>query len=185
MAVIEKYGLPNAARPYCSDRVKVDVIESYLRRQLGWRAKSWYTAIGIRADEWDRCSTRAKELLLTYPLCQQGWTEKMVEEEVARWPFKLNIPGKHYGNCTWCWKKNDRKLLTLAKNSPEVFDFPKAAEAVDPTRTFFRRHRTVADIFKEASKLTTLGEYRDNMSIDFEPDMDVGSSCEESCEPFH
>lgn len=31
-------------------------------------------------------------------------------------------------NCTWCWKKTDRKLYTIAKTHPEVFDFPARME---------------------------------------------------------
>ncbi len=61
--------------------------------------------------------------------------------------FDLEIPD-YLGNCTWCYKKSDRKLNILAKEYPEVFDFPLRMETEYPydTRQIFRGYRTTQQV---------------------------------------
>lgn len=165
-AYIAKYGIPNHATPQCTTRLKTSVMESYLKTKGFLRGKklNYQTCIGIRADEMDRVSEKYKEQGLAYPLICAGIKKPDVLREMSKYEWDLAIPDEHYGNCITCWKKSDRKLMTLAKESPRVFDFfrrmeaeygdfklTKAATGPDGRRSFFRGHRKVDDIFAQAS----------------------------------
>ena len=111
----------------------------------------------------------------------------MVGKECASWPFDLEIPGDHYGNCVTCWKKSERKLKTLAVESPHYFDFFRRMEDEykhlkarndNGERRFFRGHKTVDDIFEAAQQPFQL--YTDKVVLNEE--QDIGSGCGESCE---
>lgn len=185
-AYIKKHGIPNRSNPQCTSRLKTEVMDHYTKHVIGW--KHYVTAIGIRADEADRMSSTAVARGLWYPLVQWDVTKNDVLRETARWPFRLALPGDHYGNCVWCWKKSNRKLATLAQENPRVFDFPARMEklysgvrAEFGARRFFRGERTVDDIKAEA----LWGEfipYSDGARPEWNPDLDVGGACGESCE---
>jgi hypothetical protein len=189
---ISKFGVPCQSHPQCTSRLKEDVMYDY-RRSIGWTRGTYKTAIGIRVDEADRCSAKADEHGFVYPLVQWGWNKDMVKAEVAKWPFDLELPGDHYGNCVWCWKKSKRKLLTVAKESPEWFDFPAEmerkysklkAENAHGKRVFFRGNESTADILRQA-KTTKFTPYSDSLQrtfFEFDDFLDVGSGCGESCE---
>lgn len=193
-AYIAKYGIPNAGSPQCTSRLKIEVINAYILKGLGWRKNTYKTAIGIRADESDRMS-KVKGHRFIYPLVDQGMTKEKVIQEVRSWSFDLMLD-EHFGNCTWCWKKSNRKLLTLAKHNPEIFDFPVRMEEkyglhkFVPTdkatkRVFFRGHRSAMDILDLARK-GNFEEFTDKYSISFDPDMDMSSGCGmSSCEIGH
>lgn len=198
-AFIAKHGIPNMTAPNCTNKLKEEVMNSW-RREFGWtlgKNRNYQIAIGIRADEIDRISARAEEEGWIYPLASWGWTKQMVKDECARWPFDLDLKGEHYGNCTWCWKKSKRKLMTLALESPETFSFPKRMEREygsvkadkaagrDGRRVFFREYMSAEDIFAEADK----GGFdlyrdmdRDEQLLLFDHVLDLGSGCGESCE---
>ena len=198
-AYIAKYGIPNMTTPQCTGRLKEDVMRSYLK-SLDWtlgKNRNYITAIGIRADEIDRMSAAAKRMGFVYPLVNAGWTKERVLAECKTWPFDLVLKGEHYGNCTWCWKKSKRKLMTLALEAPEVFDFPRrmeetygevkseSAAARDGRRVFFRNYQSTEDIFKDAHE-GGFELYRDMVRAEqlllFNADLDLGSACGESCE---
>lgn len=183
--VIRKYGLPNNQYPHCTRETKLLPITSYLR-SLGWGAGTYNTAIGIRADEMDRMSEAGLRGGFVYPLVDWGVRKEDVLSWEAKQPVRLGIP-EHYGNCTWCWKKSFRKLSTLARECPEVFNFPKRVEALYKDagrgagdRRMFRGRRTVADIFAAASDPSFI-PYTDTFKWQSD-DMDLGSACGESCE---
>lgn len=191
-AYIAKYGIPSSALPQCTSRLKTEVMESYLK-SIGWRRGkklNYQTAIGIRADEIDRMSSKAKENGFIYPLVEYGYTKEQVLNEMRQYAWDLNIPGEHYGNCVWCWKKSFRKLMTLAQASPEVFDFPKRMEekysnhkVKSSPRRFFRGQKTVGEIFEMSKQ--PFEKFRDSITPDnpaYNAGMDVGSGCSESCE---
>lgn len=179
-AMIQKYGIPNPNFPHCTRELKINPIHSYARSVLGWERGSYDTAIGIRADEFDRMSAAAEKDRIIYPLVKSGTTKADVLRFWAAMPFDLDLP-EHLGNCTWCWKKSLRKHLLLARENPEVFRFPSDMEAmypnagpgdIDRPRRFFRKNRTVADIFALAS---------DHVRIE-QSELNLQSSCEETCE---
>jgi len=189
---IAKYGIPNMATPQCTGRLKEDPIHHFLRKQKAWDKNSYETAIGIRADEIDRCSVNADKNKYAYPLVRLGYTKEKVVQEVRSWGFDLEIPGEHYGNCVWCWKKSWRKLLTVAKHNPEYFKFPARMERaysllkVSPAtgspnghRLFFRKHKSTKELLQESQ--LPFEEFVDGFQIK-DYDMDLNSGCGESCE---
>ena len=98
-----------------------------------------------------------------------------------------------------------RKLLTVAKNTPEAFDFPRRMEEqyghVMPQRmkdkgyfdgkkrVFFRKETSTLDILRRA-KLDDFHEYSDDtqqLLLDFfstawDEELDIGGGCGDSCE---
>lgn len=198
-AYIAKYGIPNMTNPACTARLKTDVMENYLasRGFLRGMKLNYDTAIGIRADELDRISVRRHKERFIYPMADLGWTKQKVIDYMKQFPWDLRIP-EHLGNCTWCWKKNHRKLLTLAQDHPEVFEFPKLMEdkygtfkadcaaGKDGTRSFFRKHITTKDIMEEA-KTGNFKRFDDpnfDLRKDYDPDYDTQVGCSESCEVY-
>lgn len=191
-AFIAKYGIPSKSHPQCTDRLKARVMESYLKTRGFIRRKhgrsNYDTAIGIRADEMDRMDSNYERERFLYPLVGLGKTKADVLAFWRSMPFDLELPGEHWGNCVWCWKKSARKLQTLALEAPRVFDFPAAMErefgtlkAKKGVRRFFRGHRSVADIIADA-KAIPFEPYKDDALPAFDPDMDAGGACGESCE---
>lgn len=186
--VIAKHGIPNKGNPGCTTRLKEYVFDAYLRHHLNWNKGTYGTAIGIRNDEIDRISINRKKNKLIYPLIDIEYDLEKVLEVYNSWPFTLNLPGDHYGNCVWCWKKSARKLYTLAKNSPEVFDFPREMEkkyshvqSRDVRRVFFRDHTSTTQLLHDA-KTKVFQEYINNMPI--KDELDLNGGCGESCEVY-
>lgn len=200
-AYIRKYGIPNATSQSCTLRLKVDAMDSY-RKSLGWvrgKGLNYSTAIGIRYDEMDRMSGQAEAQRLIYPLVEARITKKDVHDFWAKQPFDLMLRGDHYGNCTFCYKKTDRKLYTLMLEAPEVFDFPRRMESLYAThrleskaahngrRVFFRKYRSCDDIEREAHEKVEAGKlvlYRDTLPTPFDRELDLGGGCGESCEVY-
>lgn len=202
-AVVAKYGIFNQTKKGCTTRLKEDVIKSYLE-SCGWsfgKSINHKTAVGIRADEIDRMSQTAVDKFgLIYPMVTWNMTKRDVGLEIKTWPFDLQIPGDHWGNCKWCWKKTDRKLYTLAIEDETVFDVPKRLEnryghidseagrkccASNGRAYFFRNHRSADTIIREANE-KVFDRYVDNPHDhgrdEFDVDLDVGGGCGESCE---
>lgn len=194
-AYIAKHGIPNRMYNQCTSRLKTEVMDSY-RKSAGWKKDDHSTAVGIRSDEADRVSmTAIKKWRVFYPCVDAGVTKEDVRRWWAEQDFNLNIP-EHLGNCTWCWKKSNRKLLTLAQTHPEVFDFPKRMEAeyalaggkrrdgeARKPRCFFRGERKAEDILREAAE-GNFTPFEDDKFIPFDADLDVGGACGDSCEIY-
>ena len=146
---------------------------SYLR-SIKWKRNSYYSAIGIRIDEIDRVNSNREELKLIYPaISMKPMTKPQINGFWQLQPFRLNLKG-YQGNCKWCFKKHDPKLWQLAKETPEIFDFPMKMEKkygnyITPDRvrhlkkedkeipkeedrgyTFFRKNRNTKDILEES-----------------------------------
>jgi len=197
---IKKHGLPGPTHPHCTSRLKEEVMDSYRHRELGWEKGEYWTAIGIRADEMDRVSEKRLEKRFVYPLVKSGWRKNDIAKEIESWPFDLQLPGDHLGNCTWCWKKSIRKLLTVAAQHPRELDFPERMEAehagIDNAGTgsgerfFFRDRRRVADLRRMAADggfVPYSDAAREQGLFDFagagyDLELDTGSACGESCE---
>ena len=193
-ACIAKYGIPNAVSPQCTSRLKTEVMESYLKREMAWCTtlgkRDYQTAIGIRADEIDRMSSRASEYQFIYPLVERGWTKDMVNAYMRKAPFDLALPNDAFGNCVWCWKKSLRKLLTVAKTDPSAFDFPNRMEETYGTvkavndkgvRVFFRGERSTQDVLSMLQQ--PFEAYEDSAQVTIWDELlDIGGACSESCE---
>lgn len=127
-ATVKRFGLPNATFKHCSRELKKNVINRYFK-SIGVAVRDRFTAIGIRADEIDRYSASAEKDGIVYPLMDAGKTKKDVFDF---WHMHknldLDLPTAR-GNCTFCWKKSENKLRSLAHTNPEVFDTPLRLEA--------------------------------------------------------
>lgn len=185
-AHIAKSGIPNANKPQCSDRLKAYPIEHY-KKVHG--LKGVRHCIGIRKDEERRKSAwGVKNYNLIYPLCDWFETDKQdVNDFWDEMPFTLELE-EHQGNCATCWKKSDKKLWLLALEEPHKFEFMARMEEeyqeVKPNdngtpRVFFRRNRSVQDIFNECADMEPA---RLRAMIGYAPDEDSG--CSESCEAY-
>ena len=186
--VIKKYGIPNQAYPHCTRELKLQPMTAYLRH-IGWKHKSYDTAIGIRADEVDRIHPDHKDHCFIYPMVKWGMTKPQVNAWWNEQPFRLKLKG-YEGNCKWCWKKSLRKHLTLAKEHPEWYAFPMRMEQehglaghnVDGTpRTFFRKHMTAGDIINMANT-EQFEPATDDAVIYYDERLDLSDGCIESCE---
>lgn len=188
--VIKKYGIPNQTWQICSRELKEVTVRSYIR-SLGWKRKDYVSAIGIRSDEVHRVSANMVKQRVIYPLVEDFPCNK---QYVINWwrkqTFDLNLR-EHQGNCKWCWKKSKRKLLTLAKETPEIFDFPMRMEKEyghvgheKEPRVFFRGRESAKDILEQSKNhFTPWTEtaMTDDMFVEL---IDEPGGCSESCEPF-
>jgi len=200
--MIIKYGIPNRRYPHCTRDLKLSPIQAF-SASLGW-GKDYDTAIGIRADEIDRMSSSRVKFRIIYPLIKQEITKPKVNTWFVTVPFRLRLKG-YQSNCKWCWKKSLRKHLTLIGENPAQYDFPRQMEAkyglhgsefgkeqreVDYIlpdgyrRVFFREGRSTEDLFTLHSQLDDTFVPAEDDSVIFEPSLDAGGGCEETCEVF-
>lgn len=188
--VIKKYGLPNTNYPHCNREMKLAPIHSYIK-SIGW--KDYETAIGIRADEFDRMSENQKQFKLIYPLIKD---HPMTKQKINFWwskqSFRLNLKS-YQSNCKTCWKKSFRNLMHIAKENPEWFDFFKRMESkyahikIDGHNAnqsyFFRGQKTVGDIFEMANNWN--GKAHDNNAdVNYQIDLFDLIDEMESCDIF-
>ena len=178
--MIKKYGIPNQAYPHCTRELKVAPIHSYVRG-VGWA--DYKTAIGIRADEPNRIGIDPNFI---YPMNDWMIDKIDVNNFWESMPFNLDLL-EHEGNCSWCWKKSDKKHMMLLKKTPEIYDFPKKMEGlyglsgsnVDGNkRVFFRRNRSTQDMINTYNLIATDGGEQIQLFGD------EGGGCSESCEAF-
>lgn len=124
---------------------------------------------------------------LYYPLYTEGIEKIDVNIYWEMHDFTLEIKD-HEGNCATCWKKSDKKIWLLSLEAPLKFEafrwWEKTYQHVKPNtdgkpRVFFRKHRSVDDIFKESE---LMNEYTLNKLIGY--NVDDESGCSESCEAY-
>lgn len=178
--VIKKYGIPNKSYPHCTRELKLNPMYSYV--DSVWGECDYKVAVGIRSDEQGRRSTVDKRIV--YPLIDWCPVDKA---DITGWwedqEFSLELP-ERLGNCTWCWKKSDKKLLLNAATNPEIFAFPARMEALYPDRgsqagglrVFFRQRRSAEQILAMAREVCPDTRYLERAS--------ENSGCSESCEAF-
>ena len=197
--IIKKYGIPNQVFPHCNRELKLAPIHSYIKNSLGW--KEYHTAIGIRYDEIDRMVKDRVKKKIVYPLIQDI---RMTKQKINFWwsqqERRLNLKG-YQGNCKTCWKKSFRNLYTIAKETPEYFNFFKRMEdkyslvtpngrdeVIDEDGTkkpmyFFRTGKSVSDVFNESIEFT--GKVRDShINLDYQLNLLDMIDEVESCDIF-
>jgi hypothetical protein len=187
-AMIKKFGIPNKNYPHCTRELKQRPLYSFIH-SLGWGKGSYDVAVGIRADEADRISGSAEANNIVYPLVKWGVTKPDILAFWRQQNFDLYVP-EHFGNCVFCWKKSFRKLLTVAKEDPSVFEFPAKMEAEfgfagpgtkSAPRVFFRSAKSALDILAMANEPF---EPFVDANLAFDPELDTGGGCGDSCEVF-
>lgn len=181
--VIKKYGIPNQSFPHCTRELKQNPIKAFAKDWFD--GEKYHTAIGIRADEFDRMNEKRKEIGLIYPLIQKEMiptTKPQINWYWKQMPFRLNLKG-YQGNCLTCWKKSDKKLFQIAKENPSAFDFMASMEEKYPLGltgekvTFFRKKRSAKDILEQAKNWN--GKVKDDATnYVWQIDLLGGESCE-------
>lgn len=204
-AHIQKYGMPNMENLACTRELKTNAMKAYAR-SIGWNRKDYEIAIGIRVDEIDRINSRYKEEKLIYPLTSPKWGIPMTKPKInfywKQMPFRLELKG-YEGNCMVCHKKSLRKLLTIAKDTPEKFDWAirmeeKYEQFIPPTHQhnkkiqlpirFYRNHLSAKEIISmsnepfERAKDDSVNYYVQEELFGHE--LDTSNGCSESCEAF-
>lgn len=184
MEMVEAFGIPNQSYPHCNRELKLQPFEKWRKDH----APDSYRAIGIRVDEIDRMAVNAEKTKIIYPLIK--WhpsTKGNVLHFWSRQGFDLNIP-EHYGNCVTCWKKSERKLLTLANDNPSLFEPFKQMEGrakevgsnmENNKGNFFRKNKNTIELL-DLSK-SSFKRFRDKY---FETHSDDSNGCSESCDPY-
>lgn len=199
--IIKKYGIPNRTSPYCSKYLKKYTIRSYAK-SIGYEKA--FIAIGYRNDEIDRMSEHKKRDRLIYPFISI-WphSKPMINRWWSEQSFRLNLKG-YQGNCKTCWKKSLRKLMTIADENPEHFDWDiemeekyenfipesrKENKNIKPPLRFHRQNLSAKDIlqmskqpFEKAIDDTKTTMYQESLFNNIE--LDSSNGCEESCEAF-
>ncbi|QJI52285.1 hypothetical protein [Cronobacter phage JC01] len=183
-----KYGLPNTNYLHCTRELKEIPIHGYLWEALGWAKGEYLTAVGMRIDEPRRIKPKKPDRQTrqnkVYPLAHWWPTTK---EDVLDWwefmPFDLGIP-EHCGNCVFCFKKSDAKLLRAFQDNPEYFhaaaEMEKSCGDVGPNvvegpRKMYRGFRSAADLIATFSEVDN--DYRPLYE-------DAPGNCTEECNPF-
>ena len=118
--------MPSVSQRICTSELKIKTIERFARRELGW--KEYTSILGIRYDEPGRIhKTLMQECKVDYPLYYANASVRDVNEYWEKSSFDLAIPN-HLGNCDMCFLKNERKLVKIAKDYPEVIEWWKRME---------------------------------------------------------
>ncbi len=196
-AMIKKYGIPNQANPQCTRELKGAPIAAFGKDWFN--GEDYHTAIGIRIDEADRISAKAKQMGFIYPLISRKMipaTKPMINFYWHSMPFRLELKG-YQGNCKTCWKKSDAKLFQIAKENPDAFQFmrkmedkygnffpaqrlekwQKEGKEIPQNITFFRNNRSAKDML-ELSKNYNKDVFDDSKNYGIQLDLLGGESCE-------
>lgn len=121
--VVKKYGIPNHSRLHCTRELKMNPIKAFAKSV--WGEEEYYLALGIRIDEIDRMNDKKDKLRLVYPLIQkdmQPMTKKHINFWWANQSFRLELKG-YQGNCGACYKKTNNKLMQIANEDLNYFEF--------------------------------------------------------------
>lgn len=186
--MISKYGLPNKSAPHCTRELKVQTITRYLR-SIGLKKGKYETAIGIRADEAHRINwQKAAQEGFVYPLATDFITTKdFIRNWWDRQDFDLQL--KDYeGNCDMCWKKSDRKLLTMILENPHLLDWWNEMEIKygEEAFSFFRENKTAQDLMELSKKSFTKASDEHDVAkfqkglFDFKLDIEYDCFCKSS-----
>lgn len=183
--MVKKYGIPNQSYPHCNRELKLAPFNAWMKDNGLIDA---YRAIGIRIDEIDRMAANMDEMKIIYPLIK--WNPSRKGDVLGWWSrqsFDLEVP-EHYGNCVTCWKKSDRKLLTIAHEAPELFTHfdnmeiiarDSGSNAKNNKGNFFRNNRSTKEMIGKS--ILDFNKFHDRY---YEQHSDQSNGCSDSCDLF-
>lgn len=183
--MVKKYGIPNQSYPHCNRELKLAPFNGWMKDN---GLSDAYRAIGIRIDEIDRMAANMDEMKIIYPLIK--WNPSRKGDVLGWWSrqsFDLEVP-EHYGNCVTCWKKSDRKLLTIAHEAPELFTHfdnmeiiarDSGSNADNNKGNFFRKNRSTKEMIGES--ILDFNKFHDRY---YEQHSDQSNGCSDSCDLF-
>ncbi|WP_428774893.1 phosphoadenosine phosphosulfate reductase family protein [Vibrio sp.] len=181
-SMMVKYGTMTALGPYCSERMKKDVIEHYCNDTIG--RGNYVSWLGIRSDEPDRLKPKpgikylADLLHVEKPDILQWWKHQ---------EFDLDL-SEESGNCLFCVKKSALKIALAVKRNPGFYrqwlyhindKRVRQKENFDKT-VMYRGYLSlegIATMYEDFSEAEILNKMRSAKHFD-------SGSCTESCEAF-
>jgi 3'-phosphoadenosine 5'-phosphosulfate sulfotransferase (PAPS reductase)/FAD synthetase len=117
---IKKLGIASKINAWCNRDMKIVPLKKFADSIFG--LDNYSIAVGIRADEMDR----VKESYFTnntfYPLLDNGISTKDRNKFWSDKPIQINLPA-YKGNCELCFKKSNRKLMTIIKEEPQIINW--------------------------------------------------------------
>lgn len=157
--------LPNRGAGYCSIELKGRTIRNFLQKERGW--KRWSSVIGLRADEQDRVMAvkdRNRKggdcWRSVMPLNEAGVTRKgHIRPFWAAQDFDLGL-WDYEGNCDFCWKKHDRKLLRIMRDGRSAewwLNQEAISPSADPNGRRFILDYTFADLAQRVANEPEFG----------------------------
>ena len=115
--------LPNVVMRKCTSELKVETINRFCVRDLGWPRKTTKRVLGIRHDEPRRWRKALyEECDLEYPMVHAQVSKPMVDVFWAEQPFNLGIESWE-GNCDGCFLVGQTKLMQRFRKRPWVADW--------------------------------------------------------------
>ena len=190
---IKKLGIASKINPWCNRDMKIVPLKKFADSVFG--LNNYSIAVGLRADEMDR----VKEAYLInntfYPLIDNGITTKDRNKFWSDKPIQINLPA-YKGNCDLCFKKSNRKLMTIIKEEPDVIDWWKEmtkkygkiaienkpaynSYAENGGMNFFRNNISIEELTEMASKPFRMmnDEYIYENDL-FDQEDDCGAGCQ-------
>lgn len=189
---IKKLGIASKINPWCNRDMKLVPLKKFADSIFG--LDNYSIAVGLRADEMDR----VKESYLTnntfYPLINNGITSKDRNRFWKDQPIQITIPA-YKGNCDLCFKKSNRKLMTIIREEPKLIDWwyemtekyskipiegkpSYNAYAENGGMNFFRNNLSIEELIEMAkrtfSKATDEYIYENDL---FDMEEECGSGC--------
>jgi hypothetical protein len=199
--MVAKYGVPTVNTPFCTSRLKQEPHDKYCDEQFG--RGNYTTWLGIRADEPNRLTHYSaiidmfdvkKEMLrpIRYlaEISQKG--KKQINDWWLTQPFNLELE-PHMGNCVYCVKKVEPKLIAAAKQEPAMaleFNAMLNEPTVRRKKTDKYAHGVIYRGMLSMDKVIRLAkvipqENLDDKMAEFSyAEEDEPSFCSESCEIF-
>ncbi|MGK2231274.1 MAG: hypothetical protein ACI92O_000432 [Colwellia sp.] len=199
--MVEKYGVPTVNTPFCTSRLKQEPHDKLCDE---WFGRGNYTTwLGIRADEPNRLTHFSpivdmfdvkKKMLrpIRYlaEISQKG--KKQINDWWLTQPFNLELE-PHMGNCVYCIKKVEPKLIAAAKQEPQMalefnamlHDPSVRRKSTDkyPHGVIYRGMLSLDKVIKLAEVIPK--ENLDSTMADYAfTEEDDPSFCSESCEIF-
>jgi 3'-phosphoadenosine 5'-phosphosulfate sulfotransferase (PAPS reductase)/FAD synthetase len=189
---IKKLGISSKINAWCNRDMKIVPIKKFADSIFG--LNNYSIAVGMRADEIDRVGKAYKTNNTFYPLLDNGITTKDRNKFWSKQPIKIEIPA-YKGNCDLCYKKSNRKIMTVLKEEPDKAEWwnnmikkysqisiegkpSYNAYAENGGMNFYRQNISLDELIKMASepfKMAT-DEYVYENDL-FDKEEDCGSGC--------
>lgn len=145
--------LPNSFQRICTQWLKVELINKYLKDEFGLEKGEYEVALGIRKDEPNRYFKLKKEdENRIFPLWDFGATSLSVRQFWKTMPFDLQLKS-YEGNCDMCFLKGIAIRLWIAKENPDLLDWWETQET------------KIAKVAKEGQSGTKYAQFDKNYSI--------------------
>tara|TARA_R110000772_G_scaffold50134_1_gene115342 strand:- start:1 stop:876 length:876 start_codon:yes stop_codon:yes gene_type:complete len=189
---IKKLGISSKINAWCNRDMKLVPVKKFADSVFG--LNNYSIAVGMRADEMDRVGKAYKTNNTFYPLLDNGITTKDRNKFWDNQPIKIEIPA-YKGNCDLCYKKSNRKIMTVLKENPDKAEWwnnmikkysqipiegkpSYNAYAENGGMSFYRQNISLDELIKMANdpfKMAT-DEYLYENDL-FDKEEDCGSGC--------